>query len=49
MGIRESFFKNNTNKLENSMQPNNKGYILAKFSDLLSWAGQVHCGLCHSA
>ena len=38
MGIRESFFKNNTNKLENSMQPNNKGYILAKFSDLLSWA-----------
>ena len=26
------------NKLKQTMQPNNKGYILAKFSDLLSWA-----------
>ena len=35
MGIKESFFKDN---LEKSMQPNNKGYILTKFSDLLAWA-----------
>ena len=34
-GIKESFFKDN---LEKSMQPNNKGYILTKFSDLLAWA-----------
>ena len=35
MGIKENFFKDN---LDKTMQPNNKGYILAKFSDLLSWA-----------
>ena len=35
VGIKESFFKDN---LEKSMQPNNKGYILTKFSDLLAWA-----------
>ena len=35
VGIKESFFKDN---LEKSMQPNNKGYILTKFSNLLAWA-----------
>ena len=44
MGIKENFYNEN---IFNADKANNKGYVLAKFSDLLSWARAGSYGLCH--
>ena len=44
LGIKENFYNEN---IFNADKANNKGYVLAKFSDLLSWARAGHYGLCH--
>ena len=43
LGIEDSFYNDNLFKGEKA---NNKGYVLAKFNDLLNWLELDHCGLC---